>query len=67
MAKVLTKREKEVFELLILNKSTKDIAKELNISEKTIRNHISNVILKLNVKGRSQAIIELLRLGVIKL
>ena len=40
MAKVLTKREKEVFELLILNKSTKDIAKELNISEKTIRNQM---------------------------
>ena len=62
MAKVLTKREKEVFELLILNKSTKDIAKELNISEKTIRNHISNVIQKLGVKGRSQAILELIRI-----
>ena len=68
MAKqILTAREREVFELLILNKTTKDIADELFISEKTVRNHISNVILKLNVKGRSQAIIELLRLGVIKL
>ena len=37
---ILTKREKEVFELLILNKSTIDIANVLNISEKTIRNHI---------------------------
>ena len=37
---ILTKREKEVFELLILNKYTKDIANVLNISEKTIRNHI---------------------------
>lgn len=63
MAKVLTKREKEVFELLILNKSTKDIAKELNISEKTIRNHISNVMQKLGVKGRTQAVIELIKLG----
>lgn len=62
MAKVLTKREKEVFELLILNKSTKDIAKELNISEKTIRNHISNVMQKLGVKGRTQAVIELIKL-----
>nr|MBC9721104.1 response regulator transcription factor [Lactobacillus sp.] len=40
---------------------------QLSISEKTVRNHISNVILKLNVKGRSQAIVELLRLGVITL
>ena len=40
MAKVLTKREKEVFELLILNKSTKDIAKELNISDENIKNKI---------------------------
>lgn len=67
MAKVLTKREKEVFELLILNKSTKDIAKELNISEKTIRNHISNVMQKLAVKGRTQAVIELIKLGELSL
>ena len=64
---ILTPREKEIFHLLVQNYSTRDIAKKLNISEKTVRNHISNVILKLNVKGRSQAIIELLRLGVIKL
>ena len=67
MAKVLTKREKEVFELLILYKSTKDIAKELNISEKTIRNHISNVMQKLGVKGRTQAVIELIKLGELSL
>ncbi|MFQ7058422.1 MAG: LuxR C-terminal-related transcriptional regulator [Turicibacter sanguinis] len=41
--------------------TTSEIAEELKISEKTVRNHISNVILKLNVKGRSQAIIELLK------
>ena len=67
MAKVFTKRETEVFELLILNKSTKDIAKELNISEKTIRNHISNVMQKLGVKGRTQAVIELIKLGELSL
>ena len=67
MAKVLTKREKEVFELLILNKSTNEIAKDLNISEKTIRNHISNVMQKLGVKGRTQAVIELIKLGELSL
>ena len=64
---ILTKREHEVFRLLIMNKSTKDIAKELHISEKTIRNHISNVIQKLGVKGRTQAVIELIKLGELSL
>ena len=58
---ILTVREKTVFELLIDNKSTKEIAEELNISEKTVRNHISNVIQKLGVTSRSSAIIELLK------
>jgi LuxR family transcriptional regulator of spore coat protein len=60
---ILTKREKEVFKLLILNKTTKEIAAQLQISEKTIRNHISNAMQKLGVKGRTQAVIELIRLG----
>jgi len=60
---ILTKREKEVFELLIKNNSTADIAQQLNISEKTVRNHISNAIQKLGVKGRASAVIELLKLG----
>ncbi|QDP40799.1 helix-turn-helix domain-containing protein [Radiobacillus deserti] len=41
---LLTKREKEVFELLVQDKTTKDIAQELFISQKTVRNHISNVM-----------------------
>jgi LuxR family transcriptional regulator of spore coat protein len=64
---ILTNREKEVFELLVLNKSTKEIADFLNISEKTVRNHISNAIQKLEVKGRAQAVVELLKLGEITL
>ena len=64
---ILTKREREVFELLIKNNTTKDISSVLNISEKTVRNHISNVIQKLGVKGRSSAVIELLKLNEISL
>ena len=64
---ILTKREREVFELLVLNKSTREIADELFISEKTVRNHISNSMQKLGVKGRAGAVIELLRLGEISL
>ena len=64
---ILTKREKQVFEMLITNKTTKDIADNLKISEKTVRNHISNTMQKLGVKGRSAAVVELLRLGEISL
>ena len=64
---VLTKREKQVFDLLVLNKSTLEIAKKLGISEKTVRNHISNVMQKLDVKGRAGAVIELLKLKEISL
>ena len=64
---LLTKREHEIFELLVLNKSTKEIAEKLNISQKTVRNHISNTMQKLGVKGRCNAIIELLKLGAISL
>ncbi|UOR11998.1 helix-turn-helix domain-containing protein [Halobacillus amylolyticus] len=41
---ILTKREREVFELLVQDKTTKEIASELFISEKTVRNHISNAM-----------------------
>ena len=64
---ILTKWEKEVFELLIKNKSTKEIAEHLDISEKTVRNHISNAMQKLGVKGRAGAVVELLKLGEISL
>jgi len=64
---ILTKREKQVFEMLITNKTTKEIATKLNISEKTVRNHISNTMQKLGVKGRASAVVELLRLGEISL
>jgi len=60
---ILTKREREVFELLIVNYTTKEIANKLKISEKTVRNHISNVMQKLGVKGRSSAVVELLKLN----
>ena len=64
---ILTKREKEVFELLILNNTTAEIADHLGISEKTVRNHISNAMQKLGVKGRAGAVVELLKLGELSL
>ena len=63
----LTIRERQIFELLIQNNDTEEIATKLNISSKTVRNHISNVIQKLGVKGRRQAILELIKMHEITL
>ena len=60
---ILTPREKEIFQLLIDNYNTKEIAEKLGISEKTVRNHISNVMQKLGVNGRASAVVELLKLN----
>lgn len=67
MPSLLTKREREVFELLVKNMSTREIADVLFVSEKTVRNHISNVMQKLGVKGRAQAVVELIRMDEITL
>lgn len=51
---LLTNREREVFELLVQDKTTKEIASQLFVSEKTVRNHISNDICSLTQIGTSR-------------
>ncbi len=63
----LTPRELEIFKLLIKNETTKSIAEKLNISDKTVRNHISNVIGKLGVSSRTAAIVMLAKSGMIEI
>lgn len=63
----LTIREREIFNLLVENLDTEEIASKLNISAKTVRNHISNVIQKLGLSSRSQALLELIKMKEIKL
>lgn len=48
---ILTKREREVLEVIMREKSIKQIAEELYISEKTVELHRSNLFIKLNVKN----------------
>lgn len=64
---ILTKREQEIFYLLIQNKTTKEIANSLGISSKTVRNHISNTIQKLGAKNRTSALIELIKMNIISI
>jgi DNA-binding NarL/FixJ family response regulator len=53
----LTAREREVLDLLAKGRSNNEIARDLYLSPKTVRNHISNVFAKLQVADRAQAII----------
>jgi len=54
---ILTSREIEVIELIAEGLINKEIAKKLYISEKTVKNHVSNIFKKLNVSDRTQAAI----------
>lgn len=54
----LTPREREVLELIALGESNAAISRELSITQKTVRNHVSNVFTKLRVVDRSQAIVK---------
>lgn len=51
----LTEREKEILRLIALGGTNKDIANKLSISEKTVKNHISNIFQTLHVNNRTQA------------
>jgi DNA-binding NarL/FixJ family response regulator len=53
----LTEREEEVLSLVAQGKTNQQIAKELFVSLKTVRNHVSNIFLKLQVADRAQAVI----------
>ena len=55
MRKMLTKREMQILELVATGSSNRDIAKECNISEQNVKNHVSRVMLKLGVRNRTQA------------
>lgn len=57
----LTERENEILKLITLGNSNKEIASKLYISEKTVKNHISNIFQKLHVNSRTQAALYALR------
>lgn len=52
---LLTKRELEVLKLLSVGLYNKEIGEKLNISERTVKNHISNIFRKIEVTDRTQA------------
>jgi NarL family two-component system response regulator LiaR len=63
----LTERETEVLRQLALGKSNKEIAATLVIAEKTVRTHVSNILGKLGVSSRTQAVLHAVRSGLVSL
>jgi DNA-binding NarL/FixJ family response regulator len=63
----LTERETEVLQQLAQGKSNKEIAAELVIAEKTVRTHVSNILAKLGVTSRTQAVLHAVRSGLVSL
>ncbi len=60
---LLTSRECEVLQLLADGKSNRAIGETLYISEKTVKNHVSNILQKMNVNDRTQAVITAIKNG----
>ncbi|GAA3126791.1 response regulator transcription factor [Planomonospora alba] len=59
----LTDREREVLALLAAGRSNREIARELAVAEKTVKTHVSNVLMKLGVQDRTQAALYAVRHG----
>jgi DNA-binding NarL/FixJ family response regulator len=62
----LTPRELEVLKLIASGLTNRQIAEELVLSEKTVKNHINNIFSKLHIYDRSQAILYAIREGLVK-
>ncbi|PLR82591.1 response regulator [Bacillus sp. V33-4] len=60
---LLTRRECEVLQLLADGKSNRGIGESLFISEKTVKNHVSNILQKMNVNDRTQAVVVAIKNG----
>jgi DNA-binding NarL/FixJ family response regulator len=54
----LTDREREVLDLVAQGRANMAIATRLGLSQKTVRNHVSNILTKLQVADRAQAIVQ---------
>ena len=62
----LTRRELEVLKLLAIGMYNKEVAEKLEISERTVKNHVSNIFKKLEVTDRTQAAVFAIRNNLIK-
>jgi two-component system response regulator DegU len=61
----LSIRETEVIRLIAEGLSNKEISARLNLSEKTIKNHVSRIFSKLNIYARTQAAVHAIKMGLV--
>lgn len=62
----LTDRELEILQQIVNGRTNKEIARALYISEKTVKNHVSNILKKLDLSDRTQAAVYAIRNGIVR-
>lgn len=63
----LSAREREVLNLIVRGRSNKEIASDLGITESTVKCHVSEILMRLNVNDRTQAVVTALQRGLVHL
>ena len=64
---IITKREEEVLQLIADGCSTPEVAERMYISQKTVKNHLASIYQKLDARDRTQAVLQAMRMGIVKL
>jgi DNA-binding NarL/FixJ family response regulator len=65
--RIITKREEEVLQLIADGCSTPEVAENLYISQKTVKNHLASIYQKLDARDRTQAVLRAVRMGIVTL
>lgn len=65
--RVITSREEEVLQLIADGCSTPEVAEQLFISQKTVKNHLASIYQKLDARDRTQAVLQAVRMGIVTL
>jgi DNA-binding NarL/FixJ family response regulator len=63
----ISKREEEVLQLVADGLSTTEVAAKLYISVKTVKNHLASIYQKLDTRDRTQAVLQAVRMGIVRL
>ena len=63
--RVITPREEEVLQLIADGCSTPEVAEQLFISQKTVKNHLASIYQKLDARDRTQAVLQAVRMGIV--
>ena len=63
---MLTNREEELLGLIAQGMSTPEVAAQMYISQKTVKNHLASIFEKLDARDRTQAVVKAVRMGIIE-